>query len=325
MLNESEIIETLRAAFTSKTSVIGIGDDCAVLPLSASENYVVTKDILVEHRHFRLATTGPASLGRKALHVNLSDIAAMGAKPLFVLLGIALPTEMDRGWVKKFLSGFTSACKQEKVRLVGGDTTASDRDLFISVTVIGKAKTKNLKLRSGAKAGDVVCVAGVLGEAYAGFVALEKKAKGLDAVKAKHLRPLAKTAEGIWLGAEKNVHAMMDVSDGLHIDLTRMIKASDVGAAIDVEKLKPSAYLLEAVKKLRLDPIECMLAGGEDCALLITIAGDKFESVAKKFRKKFGYPLMNIGRVVKDKSVKLSRGGKTIPFAYKSFSHFGEL
>ena len=325
MLKEADIVEVLRASFAASKGVIGIGDDAAVLPFSATESYVVTKDILVEHRHFRLSTTDAASLAHKALHVNLSDIAAMGTKPLFVLMGIAIPPATGKEWVNTFLTGFSDACKKENVALIGGDTTASERDLFISVTVIGKTGKKYLKFRNTAKAGDAICVAGALGEAHAGLMALEKNIPGLDAVKEKALRPTARTAEGIWLGGQSGVTAMMDVSDGLYVDLTRMVEASKTGAVIDVESLQPSVEMASACDTLKLDPLECMLAGGEDYGLLLTVEASAFEKTARDFEKQFGYRLQKIGSVTAGAGVALHKAGQKIAFVYRPFSHFGEM
>lgn len=325
MLKEADIIKTLQSAFAPISGVVGIGDDAAVLPFNETESYVVTKDILVEHRHFRLTTTDAASLAHKALHVNLSDVAAMGAEPLFVLLGIALPANSDEVWVSQFLGSFAEACKKQSLILVGGDTTASERDLFISVTVIGKAKMKNLKFRRGAKTGDILCVAGALGEAHAGLVALETNAQSLDAVKAKLLRPLALCAEGVWLGAEAGVTAMMDVSDGLVVDVGRLLQASKTGAVIDVEALQTSSNLAEASAKLSIDARECMLVGGEDYALLLTVSPSNFEKLAKDFQEKFGYALTKLGVITDRKKLELREGGNPFLFPYKPYSHFGEL
>lgn len=325
MLKESDIVHMLQASFPSTHGATGIGDDAAVLPLSTTESYVISKDILAEHRHFRLTTTDAASLAHKALHVNLSDIAAMGATPCFVLLGIALPASLGQEWVSDFLAAFTVSCKQAKVVLIGGDTTAAEHDLFISITVIGKVETAHLKFRRNARIGQALCVAGPLGEAAAGLAALQKNAAGHDAVKARSLRPQALTREGIWLGTQTGLSAMMDISDGLYVDVGRMMQGSQSGAAIDVAHLQASTDLQEACAALSLDPLDCMLTGGEDYALLLAIEADAVAGITAEFEKKFGYKLMRIGSVASSSGVTLREGGKTIPFTYRPFSHFGEL
>jgi thiamine-monophosphate kinase len=326
MPNEADIIRTLQKSFACQSpEVFGIGDDAAVLPLNDTDAYVVSMDVLVENLHFRLNYGDAANLVHKSLHVNLSDIAAMGAAPLFVLLGIALPPHLTDAWIEQFLASFAGACKQQNVQLVGGDTVASERDLFISVTVIGRTPKAQLKFRRGAKPGDAVCVAGALGEARAGLAALEKNAAGLEAVKAKSLAPNALIAEGIWLSAQKSVTAMMDVSDGLYVDLGRLLQASQVGAELELELLQVSAQLKEACVQLNLDARECMLAGGEDYALLFTLDPGDYGRIAQEFEKKFGYPLVKIGAITAKDGLELREGGKPVPFTYRSFSHFGEL
>lgn len=322
MLKEADIIQSLRHAFPIAG---GIGDDAAVLPLNDCENYVISKDILVEHRHFRLTTTDAASLAHKALHVNLSDIAAMGAMPQFILMGIAIPPHINTVWIDGFMAAFAAACRAQNVTLIGGDTTASERDLFISITVIGRVAKTHLKFRSGAKPGDVICVVGVLGEAHAGFLALEKNAAGLDAVKARSLAPHALVKEGLWLGAEPSVTAMMDVSDGLYVDLSRLLQASHAGGIVDIESLQPSPLLAEAAAQLNIDARECMLVGGEDYALLFTVAPDAYDDLSRRFDKQFGYALGKIGTVTTTGDLQLREGGNPVPFVHRPFSHFGEL
>ncbi len=319
MLSESDIISNLGKIFPM------IGDDCAVLPLNDEESYVISKDILVEHRHFRLTTTDATSLAHKALHVNLSDIAAMGATPLYVMMGIAWPPQLEKTWVEQFLTGFSEACQAQNLQLIGGDTTASERDVFISITVIGRAKTAHLKYRNGAKKGDVVCVVGSLGEAHAGLTALEHKIAGLDAVKMKSLAPHALVAEGQWLGTQTGVTAMMDVSDGLYIDLGKLVTASKHAAIIDMENLQPSLQLVEACVTLKLDPRESMLAGGEDYALLFTVEAAAYDKIAAAFRKQFGYGLQKIGAIADGNGVQLREGGQPVALTLRPFSHFGEL
>ena len=161
MLKESDLIRSLQKhALPAPAGVWGMGDDAAVLPFNDQESYVLSKDLLVEDRHFRRRYFTPEDLAHKTLHVNLSDIAAMGAAPVFVMMGIALPASIDADWAERFTTSFTQLCAQEGVCLIGGDTTASERDLFLSITIIGRAPSAHLKFRKGAGAGDILCLAG---------------------------------------------------------------------------------------------------------------------------------------------------------------------
>lgn len=325
MLSEADIIATLRASMPQVEGLTGIGDDAAVLPAGGYDNFVVAKDILVEHRHFRRTTTDAASLAHKALHVNLSDIAAMGAVPQFVLLGLAVPPHIERKWIEEFVGGFAASCRAAKVLLIGGDTTASERDVFISVTIIGKASATNLKYRHTARAGDIVAVAGELGEAHAGFVALEKNADGFETVKKAHNHPNARTREGAWLGAQPAVTAMMDVSDGLYIDLTRLATASKCAAILHKEKLQPGYVVQEAADRLKFDAFDAVLTGGEDYALLVCVAADKFPALAAEYKNVFGASLRAVGEMAEGQGVSVRDQGKILSLQPKPFSHFGEL
>jgi thiamine-monophosphate kinase len=326
MPNEADIISRLQNAFaTSNAGVIGIGDDAAVLPLNDRESYVITKDILIENRHFRMRYGTAADLAHKALHVNLSDIAAMGAVPAYVMLGIGVPSSIDPTWLDDFMRGFTDACHTQKVQLIGGDTTGSDSDLFISVTAIGRADRTHLKFRSNAKPGDILCVAGTLGEAQAGLLMLEKNISGLDDLKRRSLRPNALGAEGAWFGARPEVTAMMDISDGLYVDTQKMLQGSKAGAMIDVEHLHASSQLIDACTKLQLDPVSCMLTGGEDYALLLSVSPQAYDILAKDFQAKFNYMLTSLGAITEGRELQLSFGDKPYTLTTRPFSHFGEI
>ncbi|MBI2706877.1 MAG: thiamine-phosphate kinase [Proteobacteria bacterium] len=326
MLSEHDIIQKLQEIVDSPPcGVKGIGDDAAVIPLSETTSYVISKDLLIEDTHFRLHYGDPESLSHKVLHVNLSDIAAMGAEPQFALLGLSIPPYLNQTWVDRFLEGFVRESKKQSILLIGGDTTASPQGLFISVTLIGKAQNSHLKFRNGANPGDILCVAGSLGEAGAGLRALEKDIIGLESLKKKTLRPEALIHEGIWFGQRPDVTAMMDISDGLYIDLSRLCQASCVGATVDLNALHPSTILQEACQMMKLDSLEYMLIGGEDYALLVTISPDVHQSTSRDFTQAFGYPLIPIGKITKEREVILTQQGIPQPFAYTPFSHFREL
>ena len=208
MLNESKIIQALKTAFPDH-----IGDDAAVLDFSADKSYVISKDLLVENTHFRLKYQDAASLAHKALHVNLSDIAAMGAIPAFVLLGLSIPKYFE-SQTQLFLKAFTDACQAVPVMLIGGDTTHTTDNLFISVTALGIAPKHHIKLRSQAQSGDMIYVAGNLGHAHLGFSALETDHANFLDYKHNLLQPTARLQEGAWFGSQATVTGMMDISDG---------------------------------------------------------------------------------------------------------------
>lgn len=298
MLNEAKIIDNLKQNFMIPG---GIGDDAAIFG-----DYVISKDLLVEDIHFRCKYVDPISLGYKALQVNLSDIAAMGAKGVYVLLGIAIPKDYAQ-YVEDFLKSFSDSCKAENIQLIGGDTTASEDKLYISITIIGI--TKNPILRNGAKVGDLICVFGDLGHAHIGLQAFEKSLDGFDEFKKAFLWPKAKNAEN-----NISVTAMMDISDGLLVDLKKLCKASKVAAQIDLDSFKNTPAFYNACKELELDPLAVIINGGEDYGLLMTMSPDAVISP----------PLRVIGKIIEGNEGEVIFK-KPINLTLREFSHFGEL
>lgn len=322
MLNEARIIETLKTEYPDF-----IGDDAAVLPaLPNSMSYVITKDLLIENIHFRTAYTRPEDLAYKVLQVNLSDIAAMGGKPQYILCGAGIPKTYEPH-LDSFLTHFIAACKTSGVVLIGGDTTGSPDMLYLSITAIGIIPSERKIGRAHANVGDCVCVAGNLGYAHLGLHALEHQLSGFDTYKTTFLRPQAKVDEGQWL-AENGVRTMMDISDGLWIDLNRLCKASSVSAHIALESLPQDEKYTMACQKMGLDAVNTMLTGGEDYSLLCTLPSALYESISAKFIAQFGYPLRRIGDITNkenDKTgVHITEHGHIKHLSIQPFTHFGE-
>lgn len=232
MLSEDNIIRDLQAK-----SKGFIGDDAAVLPNLSNDKYIITKDLLTEDVHFRLKYFMPQDLAHKALHVNLSDLAAMGAEPLYILCGISMPNHLQE-YASNFLSYLTICCQEVGVILIGGDTTSSSEKLFISITAIGKAQERNIKYISTARSDDLVCLAGNLGFAHLGFTTLENGFVTNTKYTDKFLHPQAKLKEGVWLGKHTCVTSMTDVSDGIYINLKRLCFASNKRGIIDIDLLQ---------------------------------------------------------------------------------------
>ena len=269
----------------------GIGDDCAVLPIGNDEALVFTSDMLNEDVHFWADKSTPYQIGYKSLMVNISDVAAMGAKPVATLLSLALPQECFGDWSEEFMRGYRDASQKHNVKLVGGDTTSSINDICISVTAIGRAPMANIKRRSAAKVGDMIFVTGKLG---ASAIGLKDVAKGvLDSEYAKiHLMPEARVAEGEWLASHADVHAMTDISDGLERDLQHILDESKVSAIV-TEQYVPrvqSATLGETIH------------GGEDYELIFTVSGPNIQRLMDEFEQKFSKPLYPIGTIEESQS-----------------------
>ncbi len=310
MISEDAIIQNL---YTKSHGFIG--DDSAVLPKLGAKRYVITKDLLIEDVHFRTRYFSPGDLAHKSLHINLSDLAAMGAKPLYILCGISI-SDMMQQYACDFLNSLTEICAETKVILIGGDTTKSNDQLCISITAIGQVSENDIKYRNNAQSDNIICVAGNLGWAQLGFNALEKDIQINPRYIESFLRPQAKIPEGIWLGKQNSVTSMMDISDGLYIDLRRLCKSSAKGAIIDLD-------MLSRYQQTELSP-ENMLEGGEDYGLLFTINKEGFKDLSEAFMSTFHYDLKVVGSITSDSHVLLQRGGEYTDLKINSFTHFGE-
>jgi thiamine-monophosphate kinase len=285
-----------------------IGDDCTVLPLG-DEALVMTTDMLVEDIHFLRAASSPEEVGEKSLMVNISDVAAMGAKPIATLLSIALPESAQGEWAEAFMRGYHAASNREGVALVGGDTTASRDKIAINVVAIGRAPMANIKRRSAAKVGDIIAVTGKLGISSKGLVDIMFGDLNTDAAKA-HKRGQARVVEGLWLGAQDEVHAMMDISDGIASDIKHIMELSGVGATINLEQI-PTDY-----------DIRYATTGGEDYELLLTVAPAAFDNIAKALYEATGTTLTAIGVITTDKQVSWLENGVPSEIEMKGFTHF---
>jgi len=282
----------------------GIGDDTAVLLPQPGARLLATTDLLVEDVHFRRAWASPFDIGWKAMAVNLSDIAGKGGRPLWALVGLALPAPAKLAEVEALYEGMRQAAALHGVAVVGGDTSTSPRGWFVNVTLLGEHEGSP-RLRSGAKPGDAVAVTGTLGRSAAGLAVLEAgrsrlasvPVASLDSVTAAHLRPTARVAEGRWLGASGGVHAMMDCSDGLATDLDHICRASSVGASVALERLPVDPAAREVAMALGVDTLSWATSGGEDFELLLTCDPASMDTLRDGLRRATGTPLTVVGEI----------------------------
>ena len=285
-----------------------IGDDCTVVAMG-DDSLVITTDMLVEDVHFLRAASTAEEVGMKSLHVNLSDVAAMGAKPVATLLSIALPEGAQGEWAEAFMRGYHAVSEREGVALVGGDTTASRDRITINVVAIGRAPQSNIKRRSAAHIGDVIAVTGKLGASSKGLVDI--MFGDLNTLAAQHHRVAqARTAEGCWLGTQCEVHAMMDISDGIASDIKHIMEQSNVGTEIDTT-LIPTDYDLRYA-----------IGGGEDYELLVTVQEDSFDAIAEALYRATGTALTAIGRITDGNELRWLDGGKPTEMDIEGFKHF---
>jgi thiamine-monophosphate kinase len=272
---------------------VGIGDDAAAWQPNPHHLELITGDMLVDGVHFRLHGTTPEALGHKALAKNLSDIAAMGGRPLLAVVALGITPELDEAWYRAFYTGMSALARRSRCAIAGGDLVRAPA-LTIAVTVVGEVRKTSMRLRSGARAGDVVAVTGPLGLAAAGLRLLDSSMTARSAQRAidAYLTPNPRIAEGVFLGSRRAVHALMDISDGLSTDLGRMARGSAVDAIVERDALHIAPALQAAVD----DPIDLVLNGGDDYELLAAVDRGGFEHVARTFERRFGRPLARVGR-----------------------------
>lgn len=317
-LGERRVISRIRRAFGGKRAdiLLGIGDDAALV--RGPERLLLTTDILVEDEDFRRLDHPPRLLGRKALNVNLSDIAAMGGRPLHALVGLALPGDTEETWLRQFMAGLHSAAAPAGVALVGGDLSQSDK-IMIAVTVTGEARFP--VRRSGARPGDAIFVSGTLGDAAGGLRLLEKGgirgvAKPVQPLVRAFLDPEPRLKLGALLARRKLASAMIDLSDGLSVDLKHICEESGTGAEVEAARIPVSP----ALARFARDPLDMALNGGEDFELLFTVRPGNLAAVEALART---YPISRIGVVTSGRAIRLIVGGrKKVPLRPQGFEHF---
>jgi thiamine-monophosphate kinase len=310
MDREDQLIERVRRKLpsTAQNLRIGIGDDAAVLRAGGRAELVITTDAFLENVHFLRRVHPPKSVGYKALARATSDLAAMGARPRYFLLTLALPPDCTGKWLNEFLVGMALAARQSGLILVGGDTTKYPL-IMASLTVLGEVDPGRAILRSGARPGDLICVSGTLGEAELGLEVVRKrlhnKMQRRKETK-KHLYPVPRLALGQWLADHRCATAMIDTSDGLSTDLNHLCNASGVGARVWAEKI-PTVNVPSDLKQFNTNPMRLALHGGEDYELLFTVQKRLARLISPTVA---GVPVAIIGEITRGKKVTLldSRG-----------------
>ena len=299
---------------------LGIGDDCALLAVAPGMQLAVSCDMLLEGRHF-LSTVDPFRLGHKALAVNLSDLAACGARPLAFTLALALP-QADEAWLAGFSAGLFALADAHECELVGGDTTRGP--LNICITVFGEVPTGHALLRSGARAGDDLYVSGALGAARLALEVFRGRrhvtANVFETARARLEQPTPRVALGQALRGVAS--AMVDLSDGLTGDLGHVLKQSGVGARIETGA---ALALLDAELAAELDPetaLALVLAGGDDYELAFTAPPAAREAV-QRAAATAATPVQRIGRIEAEAGLRLAQpDGSLLPQRPAAFDHF---
>lgn len=316
---------------------VGIGDDAAVLEALASP--VVTCDCLVEQVHFRLDWTPARVLGRKCIEVNVSDIAAMGGRPVAAFISVALRPDLEVSFLDELYEGFEDAASCYGLTIAGGDTVRSPGALMINVTVVGDAPRPIL--RSGAREGDIVLVTGTLGDSAAGLWLLQHPAAAIsvpvrDYLTDRHHEPRARlaqmqaalapaaTTDAVPINSPPPVTAALDISDGLAGDAAHIAERSGVTLEIDLAALPISPPCVDAAAVARLSPLEWALRGGEDYELLLCVQPEAAAMVAASITSTTGTRVTRIGRCIAREAepVTLVHPDGKRERAGRAFSHF---
>jgi len=329
--SEGEFVKWLRGLAPEKSKRVrtGVGDDAAVVRVGRDRDLILTADLSIEGVHFTSRLHPARSVGHRALARSLSDIAAMGGVPRFALISVVLPRAISRAWVEEFYRGVMDLARHFQVDVVGGDTSIARRIAMIDVTLAGEAARGKGLLRSGARPGDMIYVSGRLGQSARGLEILKLRARKSKrtlkkqpdnsetaaALKA-HLYPEPRCHLGRWLQTAGIPSAMMDISDGLSTDLTRMCEASGVGAKVDAGRIPgPSGVAPEHSLGLALN-------GGEDYELLFTAPKRKVSKIPRSYR---GISLRCIGRICRSRDVLLvDQDGRQSPLAPEGYDHFSK-
>jgi thiamine-monophosphate kinase len=296
---EFQLIERFTRGFRAGEGVlVGVGDDAAVLRPPPGHDLVATVDAVVEGVHFGSGFS-PEEVGWKSLAVNLSDLAAMGARPLWALVALATPRGADPRWLARVGSGIARCARLHHTSVVGGNVTAADQ-VSVTVTVMGAVRRGRALLRTGARAGDLLLVSGSLGDAALGL-----GPGAPPALRKRQRRPTPRLALG--QAAVGIARAAIDVSDGLIQDLEHLCRASGVGARVDLDRL-PLSRAYRALTSGRADPHEEALSGGEDYELLLAVPPARLPALREAARRA-RTPVAVIGEVESRSGIRVVKGG----------------
>jgi len=302
-LGEGNLIDRIRDRFQNSKLPVGIGDDAAIVDVPPGHSLVFCSDLLVESKHFVREIHPADSIGYKAVAVNVSDVGAMGGVPMYFVVSLAAPGDLEIAWFDLFYSGVKEACDKFGVALVGGDTSSA-RDIFVDVSMVGRVPQGGAVLRSGARVGDKIYVTGTLGGSTLGLELLRAGKKDGRAIE-RHLHPEPRHRVGV--AVSKQSHAMTDISDGLSTDLTHIALSSGVTARIYKDRLPAEMGASEAQ----------VLHGGEEYELIIT-ATELPASIE-------GVTLTCIGEIIpsaKDHQVLLVDGSTESVLRPRGWDHF---
>lgn len=308
--------------------LVGIGDDTAVLEGAGSELWLATVDAQVETVHFLREAITPWQLGRRALAVNLSDIAAMGGRPTVALVSLVLPVATEVAWIEGVYQGLREEADRHGVSVVGGNMASAPQHAVIDITVLGRVAREQVLLRSGARPGDLVLVTGNLGEASAGLRLWQHPELDLPeraALLARHFTPTPRLSEAAVIAGSMQATAMIDLSDGLSSDALHICERSGVGLRLWAERLPVSEAVLQVAERTNASALDLAMSGGEDFELCFTAPEAIADSLARRVQQRTGTPVAIIGQVLPASAGRhlVLPHGREIPLEAKGWEHFG--
>ncbi len=322
-IGERALISRLLARLPrpSPSLLIGPGDDAAVVRPGRAALQVLTTDALVEHVHFSRAWASPESIGHKALAVNLSDLAAMGALPRWALLSLVLPPDTPLSFVDGLVDGLAALGSQHGVTVAGGNVTRSPGPVVIDVTAGGEVAQRKFITRAGAHPGDELWLSGSIGGAHAALAMLSADEAPGPALAERLHRPTPRVRLGATIAAHRAARGLIDLSDGLGAAVTQVAEASGCGARIDADAIPVMAEAREWWNAKGVDPVQVSLAGGEDYELLLAVPARWGGRLRHLRRQVTDPPLTRIGTLTRDRALVLSRPGIETPLP-GGFEHF---
>jgi thiamine-monophosphate kinase len=308
-MNEPRFVTALQKKFPFRYG-LGIGDDASVVR-SGKTFQLISTDLLIEDIHFRLRDVSAPQLAEKALAVNISDIAAMGGRAQYFYLGLGFPDGLPTGYLSAFFSGLARAAKNWRVELAGGDYSRAAK-MVIAITIVGTS-IRPVR-RSGARPGDWIGITGPTGGSALGLKLLLAGQQSSPFIRC-HQHPRPQIEKGLLLSGF--AHAMIDLSDGLLLDLSRLLRASAVGAEIDYERLPVSAGFRRSCQRNGLAEKELVLAGGEDYELLFTVSPER-----ERRLRRLGMTYHLIGRITAGRRLLLREKGRRLRVPSTGYDHF---
>jgi len=328
-LTEQELVGRIRARLMPAPSwmLVGIGDDAAVVEAVRNQVEVLTVDSIVEGIHFDRRFTPPGAIGHRALAVNLSDLAAMGATPRLALLSLALPSDLECEDFDNIVDGLATLAAAHQIHVAGGNLTRSPGPLVLDVTAVGWAKRRSILTRGGAKPGDGVYLTGSVGGALAGLQVLRDSGAQLPAASqcvARYLYPQPRVRTGVLLGRNRAATACMDLSDGLADGIRQIAEASGIGATIDRSTIPIEPAARTWFESRGADPVIGALRGGDDYGLVFT-ASPRLRGRLRAVARHGGVAVTRIGSCTKESGVQLTGvvDGVTVDAPLPTgFSHF---